>query len=192
MIRKAVILVLTLATIGTAGIGAVSFRLPIAETWEPPTVACKVFRSTSVTSRVRLARGIMSVRFCLLVDRQIIIPRRRVDMGGLTVRIETISPQTRPSVRGGFSLMPVRGDTPEEREEIRHLRNHNLVRVEVVRLPVWLPSILFAAYPAFAFIRGPLRRYRRRKKGLCIKCGYNLMGLPEPRCPECGTAVKEP
>jgi len=25
------------------------------------------------------------------------------------------------------------------------------------------------------------------KKGYCIKCGYDLRGLPEPRCPECGT-----
>jgi hypothetical protein len=25
-------------------------------------------------------------------------------------------------------------------------------------------------------------------KGKCQKCGYNLRSLPEPRCPECGTA----
>ena len=26
--------------------------------------------------------------------------------------------------------------------------------------------------------------------GHCAKCGYNLRGLPEPRCPECGTPFK--
>lgn len=23
--------------------------------------------------------------------------------------------------------------------------------------------------------------------GICVRCGYDLRGLPEPRCPECGT-----
>ena len=27
----------------------------------------------------------------------------------------------------------------------------------------------------------------RRRRGLCIKCGYQLYGLIEERCPECGT-----
>ncbi len=30
-------------------------------------------------------------------------------------------------------------------------------------------------------------RYRRAKPGRCYECGYLLVGLPEPRCPECGT-----
>ena len=33
----------------------------------------------------------------------------------------------------------------------------------------------------------PLRRFRRRRKGLCLTCGYNLTGLTENRCPECAT-----
>ena len=44
---------------------------------------------------------------------------------------------------------------------------------------VWL-------YPFTKFCRGPLRHFRRRRRGLCLKCGYDLTGVPEPRCPECG------
>ena len=51
-------------------------------------------------------------------------------------------------------------------------------------------ALLFASYPAVVFIRGPLRRYRRRMRGECLACGYNLTGLPEPRCPECGTEIR--
>ena len=57
-----------------------------------------------------------------------------------------------------------------------------------VFLPLWLIFPILVAYPAIAFIRGPLRRWRRPRKGLCRNCGYNLRGLTEPRCPECATA----
>ncbi|MCK4623875.1 MAG: hypothetical protein KAV00_01080 [Phycisphaerae bacterium] len=55
-----------------------------------------------------------------------------------------------------------------------------------VELPLWMPLLLFSLPPAIAFIRGPLRRHRRRKRNQCVHCGYNLTGLPGPRCPECG------
>jgi len=51
--------------------------------------------------------------------------------------------------------------------------------------PLWLPFLAFSAYPAIAFIRGPYRRYRRHRKGLCLKCGYNLTGNASGVCPEC-------
>ncbi|MHC4696054.1 MAG: hypothetical protein ACYTFA_04845 [Planctomycetota bacterium] len=51
--------------------------------------------------------------------------------------------------------------------------------------------VLFGAYPAVAYIRGPVRRWRRRKKGLCVKCAYDLTGNVSGACPECGTAISE-
>jgi hypothetical protein len=63
------------------------------------------------------------------------------------------------------------------------------VRAWSTTFSAWLgfPFLLLAAYPAIAFVRGPLRRHRRRAENLCAWCGYDLRGLPEARCPECGT-----
>ncbi len=62
------------------------------------------------------------------------------------------------------------------------------VRASGVGVPFWLVFAMLAIGPTAAFMRGPLRRRRRRKHGECIRCGYNLTGLTEPRCPECGRA----
>lgn len=60
------------------------------------------------------------------------------------------------------------------------------VRFAVVVTPFWIPPTFLAAYPIFALIRGPLRRWRRRRRGLCLNCGYNLEGNMSGVCPECG------
>ncbi len=52
--------------------------------------------------------------------------------------------------------------------------------------PFWALFPVLIVPPAIGFLRGPLRRRRRRKRGLCLQCGYNLTGLSELRCPECG------
>ena len=65
--------------------------------------------------------------------------------------------------------------------------SHVFQRALVV--PRGLFFVLFAAYPSIAFIRGPLRRHRRRRKGWCLKCGYDLTGNVSGTCPECGTPL---
>ena len=54
----------------------------------------------------------------------------------------------------------------------------------------WTLPLVFGAllgvYPAAAFYRGPLRYWRRRRKGLCLGCGYDLTGNESGVCPECG------
>ena len=36
-----------------------------------------------------------------------------------------------------------------------------------------------------------LRSARKPQAGSCANCGYDLRGLPEPRCPECGASIPE-
>ena len=56
-------------------------------------------------------------------------------------------------------------------------------------VPLIVLVLAFAAYPLIAFVRGPLRRYRRGKAGCCQKCGYSLVGNVSGVCPECGTKI---
>ncbi|MCH8253028.1 MAG: hypothetical protein IID36_11300 [Planctomycetes bacterium] len=55
-----------------------------------------------------------------------------------------------------------------------------------VRLPLWMPTVAFLIYPVVAFLRGPVRRHKRRKSGRCPRCGYDLTGNATGVCPECG------
>ena len=63
------------------------------------------------------------------------------------------------------------------------------LRFNIIWIPLWLPLALLLIYPSYAFIRGPHRRHRRRKKGLCLNCGYNLTGNVSGVCPECGERI---
>ncbi len=57
-----------------------------------------------------------------------------------------------------------------------------------------IPTGLLAILPAVEVALGMRwlhRRRKRRKIGRCAECDYDLRGLPEPRCPECGTPFDE-
>ncbi len=59
----------------------------------------------------------------------------------------------------------------------------------VLVLPLWIPTVLFAVLPTLALIR--LRRRRKRRRlGLCSRCGYDLRASTG-RCPECGLAFAQ-
>jgi hypothetical protein len=63
---------------------------------------------------------------------------------------------------------------------IRGLRFTRGVRAHI---PLWTLFLLSAAVAICFWSRAP-----RVRRGYCASCGYNLRGLREPRCPECGTA----
>ncbi len=55
--------------------------------------------------------------------------------------------------------------------------------------PAWVPCAIFGAYPLFTLGMIPLRRWRRRRRGLCLKCSYDLTGNESGVCPECGKPI---
>ena len=61
------------------------------------------------------------------------------------------------------------------------------VQLNYARFPMWLPTTLLLALPVLVVLTGPLRERRRQRRNHCQLCGYNLHGLQEPRCPECGS-----
>ncbi len=62
-------------------------------------------------------------------------------------------------------------------------------------LPIWpgfAINTVFYAMILWGLFATPfaLRRWRRLKRGLCVKCGYDLRGRPQgSTCPECGSIV---
>ena len=74
--------------------------------------------------------------------------------------------------------------------------NHNPVAGRkpftfAIGFPLWFVFVAFAAAPTIAFIRGPARRWRRRKRGLCPNCGYDLTGTVSGVCSECAHPIAE-
>ena len=56
-------------------------------------------------------------------------------------------------------------------------------------LPLCIPALAFGSLFGWLFL--PAHRRRKRKRlGLCLKCGYDLRGSKD-RCPECGEAFKK-
>ncbi|UCC31604.1 MAG: hypothetical protein JSU86_04855 [Phycisphaerales bacterium] len=166
MIRKVIIVVLTLGAVGTVSVATTTV-------W------------TSLVWRYRLS-DLTTVRFAVkgsvLNATYDAGPGQTFDMLGARL----LMPRTltrlgvQPTAEGSFLSLPA----------FHHgafsLPLQQVQRWAELRLPLWLPFILFATYPTVAFVHGPVRRYRRRRKGLCIRCGYNLTGNMSGVCPECG------
>ena len=60
--------------------------------------------------------------------------------------------------------------------------------------PIWtgfFANTLFYAVLLWLLFPGPFvfRRMSRRKRGLCVKCAYDLRGAEHEACPECGEEV---
>lgn len=60
------------------------------------------------------------------------------------------------------------------------------LRVTVLRGPFWIPPFALGFSVGLPMIVVWRRKVNRTLRGMCIACGYDLTGLTEPRCPECG------
>jgi hypothetical protein len=69
------------------------------------------------------------------------------------------------------------------------INDYWVVGSKAVVIPFWAPFFACGVLPAVLLTRwASVRRYRRRR-GLCLACGYDVRASGE-RCPECGAVVR--
>jgi len=59
-----------------------------------------------------------------------------------------------------------------------------------MHLPIWIAVLPFAIAPTLYIVRGN-QADRRRRRGLCMACGYDVRWSGS-KCPECGSRVSPP
>lgn len=160
MIRKTIIVVLTLAALGTGVLWGASHVI-VGEVFEQGGTRNTGISWGDTFPREGFFCGVTEGRFVILPTTRWDYERQEYTRGGFW---DWATKQVVLDPRGGDS---VRG----------------------VQMPMWFLFALFAGYPAIAFIRGPLRRWRRRQRGQCIECAYDLTGNESGTCSECGAAV---
>ena len=160
MIRKAIIIFMTLAAVATAGLILIA---PDDRTWYYRDGDGLVVGST----QVGVSRGYL--RICRFYTSDLIN-----SPPPLLADIQMYPLYTRTRVRYSDRFKLYANTDPRFVTEIYE------------DLTLVGPLIVFSVYPTIAFIRGPLRRYRRRKRGWCIHCGYDLRGNVTGVCSECG------
>lgn len=73
-----------------------------------------------------------------------------------------------------------------------YTRRQNTLWLRRIKIPLWMPLIAFAAYPvAWSVILAGRAHRRRRRKGRCVECGYDVRTNTHGICPECATPIPE-
>ena len=101
--------------------------------------------------------------------------------------MEVLSMPTKVASKSEFVVPVVRGQRPPKASfRLTSTPRANGYRTTHVAFPLALSTFLLVITGTVPIISGPVKRWRRKRTGLCIHCGYNLSGNRTGRCPECG------
>ena len=180
MIRKAIIMALTLAAKFLAILWIASYLWwPTAWSKRPSPnieithVGRTWWANLAPDSPVDLVHNIQLKNGKLLYYRRVVIDNTLSQPAEFATRHELIGYVL------GYGIKP-RSLGPRPRP---------LTSMLIIHPPILPILLVVATYPTIAFIRGPLRRWRRRRRGLCTECAYDLTGNTTGVCSECGEAV---
>jgi hypothetical protein len=185
MIRRVVIVILSAIAMGSVVLWTSSYWYAIV--WcNEPNAQLPVVAMASVKGRFHISR----------TQHLDSVPRdtaRTAAIGGVVLASLCVTEMLAADDPAGFTIRRVKPMFDENGRspffgDLRFVPLKNVGMTTLI-MPFWFLFVVFVTYPAVAFIRGLLRRWRRRRRGLCVRCGYNLTGLTEPRCPECGGQI---
>jgi len=94
----------------------------------------------------------------------------------------------RPNMTVGLDQYPAVAKYLEPRAISIHTAQWAFGEGHALAIPFWLPLLFALVLPIWAGLQRlrQHRRQRRRARGLCAQCGYDLRAT-SGRCPECGT-----
>jgi hypothetical protein len=175
MIRQVLVAVCVLLALATGALMLVTWLRPVAtsgpETLGPTAYALAVRGDRMVAHFWRYTNNPPAPASRRLGVTPVLVYEREVKRGATSLSYTWIDPCPH-----GLSASATRG---------------TLVTRQV-EMTLWLPLLVFLLFPVVAFIRGPVRRWRRRKRGECVACGYDLTGNVSGICPECGAEIQAP
>ncbi len=180
-----------------ASLWALSHVVNVGGTWHW-IVGLDPLRTTGVN--VRSGEGVVLVSQSWMIDRDrelawFALQRRRYKTPGKVGYVWSATVRPRPYMHPSIQLFDP-GIVGLERLAMRagfqfdswRDDDGRVYRSWEVKFPYWPLVALTAACPAWVVARA-VRTRRRRERGLCEQCGYDVRSTPD-RCPECGTPVK--
>ena len=105
--------------------------------------------------------------------------------------LHLLSMPVKGSTRSEFYASLQRNPTPDNRSLLLSSKKAGSYRKTWLVFPLWLSTAVLGLICMLPVAQGPLRRWYRLRRCLCIYCGYNLTGNLSGRCPECGARAEK-